>query len=39
VPGPMVYSANTGSLMIANSKLEIECYNYLSMKTFTNNDI
>jgi len=39
IPGPMTYSNNSGCIMIANSKLEIECYNYLSMKTFTNNDI
>jgi|TARA_B110001450_G_C17517196_1_gene438980 hypothetical protein len=39
VPGPMLYSANAGSIIIANSNLEVECYNYQSMKAFTNNDI
>ena len=35
----MAFSMNSGSIIIANSKLEVESYNYLSMKTFTNNDI
>ena len=39
VPGPLLYSQNTGCIIIANSNLEIECYNYQSMKAFTNNDI
>jgi len=35
----MLYSANSRSIIIANSNLEVECYNYQSMKAFTNNDI
>ena len=39
VPGPIAFSSNAGLLIIANSNLEIESYNYLSMKVFTNNDL
>jgi hypothetical protein len=39
VPGPIAYSHNTDCIIIANSNLEIESYNYQSMKTFTNNDL
>lgn len=39
VPGPMLYSKNTDSVIIANSNLEVESYNFNSMKAFTNNDL
>lgn len=39
IPGPMQYAPNSGYIIIANSKLEIEAYSYSSMKIFTNNDI
>jgi len=39
VPGPMVYAPTTDCVIIANTNLEIESYNYQSMKAFTNNDI
>ena len=35
----MTYGSNSGCLIITNSNLEIESYNYLSMKVFTNNDL
>jgi len=39
VPGPMLFAQNIDSIVIANSNMEIECYNYHSMKAFTNNDL
>jgi len=39
VPGPMLYAQDIDSVVIANSNMEIECYNYHSMKAFTNNDL
>lgn len=39
VPGPMVYSKNIDSIIIANSNLEVESYNFNSMKASTNNDL
>lgn len=39
IPGPLLYSASSDCVMVANSNLEIECYNYQSMKAFTNNDL
>ena len=39
MPGPICYSKNGESVIIANSNLEVECYSYQSMKVFTNNDI
>ena len=39
IPGPLAYAKDTESIIIANSNLEIECYNFMSMKAFTNNDL
>lgn len=39
IPGPMVYSKNVESIIVANSNLEVESYNFNSMKAFTNNDL
>ena len=35
----MIFSKTTDSLIIANSNLEVESYNFNSMKAFTNNDL
>jgi Bardet-Biedl syndrome 9 protein len=39
IPGPIQYSATSKNVMLANSKLEIECYSYDSLKIFTNNNV
>ena len=39
IPGPMSYSDISSCVVIANSNLCVESYNYQSMKIFTNNDI
>ena len=35
----MIFSKSADSLIIANSNLEVESYNFNSMKAFTNNDL
>jgi len=39
IPGPFNYSSNSNLVILANSKLQVECYSYESLKIFTNNDI
>ena len=39
IPGPFLLASNIDSIIIANSNLEIECYQFQSLQAFTNNDI
>lgn len=39
IPGPLAFSENSGCVIISNSKLEIESYNFNSLKVNTNNNI